>query len=220
MIILGDFLWVNLLLAPLALLILIMTIRNTNWSAFKQHKGAQHFFGGITLILIVFWTMRAGISPGLHFHALGFTALTLLMGWPFALLSSALIVSAMVILGKITINDVALSWLLVCVVPIAFTYFFYRLVDRFLPHNPFVYILVAGFFNAGITQAVYALLAGGWYAMTGVYSVEHIWDNYWCNLPLMMFPEGIMNGMFIAGMVSFSPQWLSTFDEQSYFGEE
>jgi len=32
-----------------------------------------------------------------------------------------------------------------------------------------------------------------------------------------MFPEGVVNGMFITGMVVYHSRWLSTFDEDSYF---
>ena len=50
-----------------------------------------------------------------------------------------------------------------------------------------------------------------------VYTLDKVWHNYLRYLPLMMFPEGVINGMFITGMVVFNSRWLSTFDEDSYF---
>lgn len=161
--------------------------------------------------------MHAGIKPGLHFHVLGLTAATLLMGWRFSLLAGALVVIVMAGFGKIRIAEIGLTYCLVVIIPVLFTYSLYLLIQRHLPQNPFVYILVAGFLNAGLTQAVHALTVSSVYLWDGIYTTKELWLDYLRFLPLMMFPEGIINGMFLAGMVSFNPQWLSTFDEDSYF---
>ena len=202
-----------LISAPL----LFYTIKTINWAAFSHHAGVQHFFLGSLLVVSGFWFMRAGVRPGLDFHIIAATALTLLMGWRLALLNMAIVLVVMVFLGVIEPEAWAVSFLLGAAIPVFAAYQFFLNVYRRMPHNPFIYILVAGFLNAGFTQVVYACSVSGWYWFEGIYTLEQIWRDYLRMLPLMMFPEGITNGMFIAGMVSFHPRWLSTFDEDSYF---
>ena len=48
-----------------------------------------NFFLGSLLVVSGFWFMRAGVRPGLDFHIIAATALTLLMGWRLALLNMA-----------------------------------------------------------------------------------------------------------------------------------
>lgn len=201
----------------LALGVVTYAAVTANWRSFLQHSGVQHFFAGALVVIVVLWMMSAGIKQGLHFHILGVTGLTLLMGWRFALLAGVLVVSFMVAIGDLRLQNWGLSCCLTVVAPVMFTYLFYLYIYRQLSHNPFVYILVAGFLNAGITQALYALLVSGFYVLDGTYTVSEVWFDYLRFLPLMIFPEGVVNGMFLAGMVSFHPQWLSTFDEGSYF---
>jgi len=201
----------------LALALLGYVVATVNWAAFSRHSGVQHFFLGSIIVASGFWFMRAGIRPGLDFHILGVTALTLLMGWRLAVLALAMVLVVMAVLGVIDLTAWAMSLLLGVAVPVAATYQFFIHVYRRLPHNPFIYILVAGFLNAGFSQVIYTSAVSAWYWWAEGYTLDYIWDDYLRLLPLMMFPEGITNGMFIAGMVSFHPRWLSTFDEDSYF---
>jgi len=200
-----------------AVVIVFYLIYSLNWSAFRAHSGVQNFFIGSIFVASGFWAMHAGVRPGLGFHILAATAMTLLMGWRFALLSLAIVLAVMVVFGRIHWQEWALSFLIGAAIPVFACYQFYLHVFHRLPKNPFVYILVGGFLNAGFTQAVYALAVSIWYWWAGDYTWTVIWEDYLRYLPLMMFPEGVINGMFIAGMVSFHPRWLSTFDEDSYF---
>jgi len=208
----------GLLADILAVLLLIYILFTINWPVLRRRQGTHHFFAGAIIVIAGLWLMRAGIKPGLHFHILGVTALTLLMGWRLALLACAFVLAIMLIAGRLLPEDMGISFLLGCALPVLITYQFYQQVYRRLPHNPFVYILVAGFLNAGVTQACYAVILSAWYMHIELWSASVVWNDLLTYLPLMMFPEGITNGMFIAGMVSFHPRWLSTFDEDSYFG--
>lgn len=200
-----------------ALAFVFYSFYSANWRSFRRFAGVQHFFAGAVLVITGLWCMHAGIKRGLDFHILGLTSLTLLMGWRFALLAGAFVVSSMVGFGKISFQEWGLSYALVVVIPVLFTYLIFLHVYRRLPCNPFVYILVAGFLTAGVTQALHAVTVSGFYWLDDTYTGKELWLNYLRFLPLMMFPEGVINGMFLAGMVSFHPQWLSTFDQDSYF---
>ena len=47
-------------------------------------RKSQHVFMGAIVMLLTFWGIKAGISPGLGFHHLGATLFTLMFGWPLA----------------------------------------------------------------------------------------------------------------------------------------
>ncbi|WP_430461352.1 energy-coupling factor ABC transporter permease [Thalassolituus sp. LLYu03] len=203
--------------ALVALAVLLFAIRTYHWPALRDNRSAQHFFAGSVVALAVLWNMQAGILPGLSFHLMGITAVVLLMGWRLALVVTLLMQVVLTLTGKLWWGALGYSYLLSCVVPVLFSYAFYLVVVQRLRRNPFVYILIAGFINAGLTHAVSDIsqsLALWW---LNVYTLDLIWHDYLRYLPLMMFPEGVVNGMFISGMVVFHTRWLSTFDEDSYF---
>ena len=59
---------------------------------------------GVTVALMVLWLLRVDVLPGLSFHLLGVTSLTLMFGWSLA------IVSATVALAAVTLT-VSGDWL-------------------------------------------------------------------------------------------------------------
>jgi uncharacterized membrane protein len=200
-----------------AVILLLLAIRRVNWQALREYRSTQHLFWGSVVVLAVLWHLRAGILPGMEFHILGYTSLMLMTGWPLAFIAALFVQLLMLLTGKFSWLDFGYQYVFFSALPILFSYGFYLLVYRRLTHNPFVYILVAGFLNAGLTHAFSDLMHSGLMLGFSVYSQEVIWHDYLRYLPLMMFPEGVINGMFISGMVAFHSRWLSTFDEDSYF---
>ncbi|PIQ40183.1 MAG: hypothetical protein COW58_07390, partial [Thalassolituus sp. CG17_big_fil_post_rev_8_21_14_2_50_53_8] len=63
--------------AILSVLLLIPALLSYNWQALLTLRGAQHFFFGSVVVLALLWNMQAGILPGLSFHLMGVTAITL-----------------------------------------------------------------------------------------------------------------------------------------------
>merc|ERR1711879_233022 len=133
------------------------------------------------------------------------------------MMAMALTQSGLVMVGQLEWQMLGYQLLFGCLLPVAFSFWFYCMVYKRLSHNPFIYILVAGFMNAGMTHAFADVINSASYWLLGVYSLDLIWHDYLRYLPLMMFPEGVVNGMFISWMVVFHSRWLSTFDEDSYF---
>lgn len=205
------------LAALLMLVTLLLAAHGVNWAVLRAQRGTQHFFFGTVLVLTLLWSLHAGVLPGLHFHLLGLTAATLLMGWRLALLAGAGVQVLLALMGKLWWGAVPYQFVLVVAVPVLCSYGFWGLVYRRLPHNPFVYILVAGFLNAGLAHAVADVAQTLALWLQGLYTPERLWHDYLRYLPMMMFPEGVVNGMFITGMVVFHSRWLSTFDDDSYF---
>lgn len=196
---------------------LLFAIKGINWSILSAHKTAQHIFFLSVLVLAGFWHFDAGLLPGLHFHILGLTAITLMMGWRLALLVGLFVQIILVVSGKLWWAAVPVQWLTSVLVPVLSSYTGWWIVNRCFPHNPFVYIILACFFNAVLAQAITNLAEAAVLVTFDIYSFEKVWDNYLYLLPLMLFPEGVINGMFITCMVVFHSKWLSTFDAESHF---
>lgn len=202
---------------PLMLGLLGWALYGVNWQVLASNRAAQHVFYGSVLLCLPFWLLSAGILPGLHFHLLGMTALTLVMGWRLALLVGFIVQIILCVLGKLWWAAVPYQFLLAVALPVFSSIGVCWLVARTLPHNPFVYILLAAFVNAGIAQALSVIAQSIAFWGMGVYQWETIWYSFLSYLPMMMFPEGTVNGMFITAMVVFHNRWLSTFDANSYF---
>lgn len=196
---------------------LVWALTQVSWQALINNRRVQHIFFASALFVAILATMRAGIVPALTIHMLAATSITMMMGWPLALLCLSLAQLIITMAGFEHYQNLAVNGVLSAVVPVMITFLFYRLIVKPLPHNPFVFIMVGGFFNGTITIALTACVTSYGLWVSGIYSPEIIWHNYLRYLPLMMFPEGFLNGMFISGMVAFQPQWLSCFDEDSYF---
>jgi len=64
-----------------------------------------------------------------------------------------------------------------------------------------VYIFLAGFFNGAIAIACVAIITSLMLGGLEVYTWDAVYENYFMYLPLMLFPEGFVNGMFIAGII-------------------
>lgn len=202
----------------LMLALLVYALIGINWGRLHQYASLQHFFWGAILVLsLLSHMMKAGLLPALEFHLMGYTALTLLMGWRLALLVGVGVSLVGLVFGFVSLSGFAYQYLIDCAITILFSWRFLRFSQRYFPLNPFVYIMVGTFFNAGLAHVFSDLIKGMNLVLMDVYSLEQVWREYLRYLPLIMFPEGVINGMFITGMVVFNPKWLSSFDEDVYF---
>lgn len=87
---------------------------------------------------------------------------------------------------------------------------------HYLPRNIFVFIFVAGFFNGALTGSAHLLVSGLYYWFTGNHDWTTIVDNYLVFIPLLAFPEGLLNGMSLTMFTVFKPEWLRVFSDRDY----
>ena len=173
-------------------------------------------FLGTCVGLSVLWSLRAGISPGLNFHLLGVTLLTLMFGWPLAVVGSTLVLLIITLNGDAGWDTFALNALLMGVLPASISLGVLRLTERSLPPNFFVYVMVNAFFTGALTIIATTLLAAGLFALIGTYSPAQLRYEYLPFLLLMIFPEGLLNGGVMTMLVGLRPQWVATFDDARY----
>lgn len=177
--------------------------------------GNARVFLAATAALLGLWTIRAGIEPGLDLHLIGATALTLMFGPWFAILSLSLIVAGITIhTGQYAAYPGNL--LLMGALPVAVSWTIYRFVDRRLPNNIFVYLFLNAFFGAGVAVASVGLASTAFAALSGAYRIEHLLENYLPYYVLLAWAESFNTGMIITLLVVYRPEWISTFDDARY----
>lgn len=199
---------------------LVLAVWKSPWRTISANRGLQHLFFGATVLLLLMWSMRAGISPGLSIHFLGVTALTLVLGWDLAILSASFVLLGMTILGKESWQGFAVNGLCLVVIPAFLSYGIHQLVDKKLPKNFFIYLFLCGFIGSSVVVAVSGLLMSGVLWIEGVYPWSKITQEYVDYLPLIMFPEGLMNGILMTGIMVFYPDWIRTFNARLYIDEQ
>lgn len=176
----------------------------------------QHLVFGSAVAVSFLWWFRTDIYEGLEIHFLWLTALTLFLGWRWALVSSGLALSVVAAIGIIPWQDIGVLGLIGCVVPILFSYFVYLVAYHKLPRHFFVYIFVCAFFTGAATIALKMFLFSLFYQQIGAYDWLTLSDNYLILIPLLLFPEALLNGMTMTLGVIYRPEWVATFYDKQY----
>ncbi|SIS45647.1 energy-coupling factor ABC transporter permease [Neptunomonas antarctica] len=213
----GAWLWV---MDILYLCVVLVAAWKSPWSVIISNRGLQHLFFGATVLLLMMWSMRAGLSPGLSIHFLGVTALTLVLGWDLAILSASLVLLGMTLIGKESWEGLAVNGLCLVVLPVFLSYAIHLFVDKKLPKNFFIYLFVCAFAGSVIAIAASGLTMATLLWMDGVYPWSKIDHQYVSLLPLIMFPEGLMNGILMTAIMVFYPDWIRTFNAKVYIDEQ
>lgn len=199
---------------------LAMAMLRAPWAVLQTNKVLQHMLLGATVLMMLMWSMRAGISPGLGIHFLGLTLMTLVFGWDLALIAATIALIGMAIIGRESWDGLFVNGLCSVLLPILSTTVILHTVEKYLAKNFFVYLFVCGFIGAAISTAVAGLSTSAILVLDGVYTVGKIVHEYVRYLPLIMFPEGLMNGIFLTGLMVFHPDWVRTFDAHAYIDEQ
>jgi uncharacterized membrane protein len=196
----------------LNLLLMLWALWRAPWRALLVDE-RLHVFLGTCVALMVLWQIKAGVSPGLNFHILGSTLLLLMFGAPLALLGVALVLCAVSLNGFGGWQAYSVNALLMDALPVGMSWMVWRLVVRYLPSNLFIYIFLCGFFAAALAMASVGLSSTVLFAASGAYSLDHLLAHYLPFYLLMVFPEAIVTGSFVALLTVYRPHWIVTYDE-------
>lgn len=197
------------------LLVGLLALWAAPWRTFLASTRLQHVFMGASVALFLIWIFEAGIRPALGFHFLGITVYTLMFGWSLGTIGVGLITVAVATISG-DWSSMAINALLLGVLPVSISYGIYRLVHRYLPHHLFVYIFLCGFFNAMLAAGAAVLALVILLVATETYTFARISNDYLPFLPLYLFPEGMLNGMVLTALIGLQPDWLKTYDDETY----
>jgi uncharacterized membrane protein len=196
---------------------ILWVLCNISWQNIRQDTTAQHLFFGSIFALSCLWQIRGGIKPGLEVHFLGVTAAVLFMGWPLGILAATGALISATGFGWMPWSELGLQGFLQVGLPAGVTWCGYRLSQRYLPPNPFIYLMVCAFFVAGFAMGALVLAKAATLWIANIYSWDIIYHNYVRYLVLMMFPEAFLNGAIMGAFFLISPHWIATFDEDVFF---
>ncbi len=208
----STWLWIGYVLYAC---LLVAAVSQAPWSTLKDNE-RMHVYLGTCVGLMVIWTVKAGISPGLSFHYLGATLFTLMFGWRLALVGFSLVLAGTTLSIGADWLGFAMTMLCKGALPILVSHGLHRLFQEKLPAHVFIYIFLNAFFTAALAVLASSLAVAAILGYAGAYTSQHLLSEYLAFAPLMMFSEAWVTGMLIAIFVGYRPGWLSTFEDSRY----
>lgn len=175
-----------------------------------------HVFFGAAVMLMCLWHLDTQVQPGLNYHLLGLTAVTLIFGWSFAVIAAALALLGFSINSGLGWDGFALNALLSGLLPITLTQVMLVLIRYYLPKQFFVYVLVNGFLTAGLVGVAMGYMAAWLLVGSGAYTFAELSRTVLPFFPLMFLPEAMLNGWIMVILVAFRPEWVYSFSDEQY----
>lgn len=208
--------WQFLLTGLLFLVGLALSYRQADWRRLRLDQTLQHSFFGAAVALGFLWQLRAGVLPGLSVHILAITTVTLMLGWALAVYAGLIALTISVLAGAETVAAFPATALVTVMLPAGLSHAVMLWERRRGFRNFFAYILVCGFFGAGLAVAVAGCVMVGLLWLSGAYTGYQLIHDYLRYLPLIIFPEAFINGALIASLMVSYPQRLLTLDQRRY----
>jgi uncharacterized membrane protein len=172
------------------------------------------YFAAVAMVALL-WTLRAGIEPGLNYHLLGITALTLMFDWQFALLAVGLALAITTWQGPAGWEAFGINALTMGALPVLCTRLLLAAGQRWLPANFFIYIFINSFFAGALAMLLCGLAATLVLAFASSGATDTVTD-YLLYIPMLMFGEAFLNGMAMTLLVAYKPRWVATFHDHRY----
>ena len=167
---------------------------------------------GVLVILPWLWALPRLHTMPLQLQLSGACAVTLMLGWPLAVLTLAGVGLIAAVLAPTDFDVLVTQVVWQGVVPATLALGLGALLRRWAGTHPFVYILARAF--AGTVLCTFA--AGSLAQMAG-HELQFVGPGLskvarW----LMAWGDGFMTGMVAAIFVAFRPQWLATWSDRLY----
>ncbi|MDX1571695.1 MAG: hypothetical protein R3200_14540 [Xanthomonadales bacterium] len=200
------------LAAIVVLPLLVLGAARAPWRLVLARSERQHLMLGALVVLPALWTMAVPLDSGIRLHLLYMTTVTLIFGWSLAVVIGSLAQLGLVLINQAELLSLPVNVLIDVVIPVTVTHSILALCERFRYRNLFVYLFGPAF--AGAVLAALASVAVGWLLIRSSATPE-------LNpaiLPLLVFPEGFLNGTLITAFAVFRPNLLRTYDEARLIG--
>ncbi|KTG16597.1 MULTISPECIES: energy-coupling factor ABC transporter permease [unclassified Guyparkeria] len=211
---------VSLPIAVIGWLIAVVSVawavRAAPWSALRAEPARFNLVGLAGLFLLGMWSLKATLMPGLTLHFLGAATATLVIGLELTLIAGliAAIVLPLAFGGGLAIAG--WHFVLAALLPALITYAITRGSQRWMPPNFFIYLFIGVFLSAVLGVIAHGTGTALLVMAMGLYDADIVWNNYLRILPLLAFPEGVINGMIMTALALVIPQWVISFDDHFY----
>jgi uncharacterized membrane protein len=196
-------------------LCLIGALRMAPWSRLRSAE-QLHVFLGTLVVLLLLWHLQTEVRPGLFYHLLGLTAVTLMFGWSLAVIAASVALAGVCINTGAGMEGFVVNAMVAGVLPITLTQVMLILIRWYLPKQFFVYVLVNGFLTAGFVGVACGYLVTWMLVISGAYSFAELSETVLPFFPLMFLPEAFLNGWAMVVLVVFRPGWVYSFSDEQY----
>jgi uncharacterized membrane protein len=174
------------------------------------------FLAGV-VVLPWFWMLpqllpSSVVAGGVSVQLSGACLMTLLLGWPLAVLALALVGAVVWVVGSLPPEAWLSQWVWVGLVPATLAMILGAALRRWVPAHVFVYILGRGFLGTAASIFLSGVLYELLYHLVGGVAVGEALVARW----LMAWGDAFLTGMLVAIFVAFKPQWLATWSDQRY----
>lgn len=190
-------------------------LRGLQWPRLAEPASAA-VFGATLLALCLMRIASVPLAPGLELQFSGAAAATLMFGWRYALLALALATGMDAVATGAAWIGAPWAFLVGGALPVAGTWWLLATTRRWLPRNPFVYILGVAFGGGLLCMALAQGARAAVATLAGAAGTGSAPGDYVLSLPAMMFAEGFFTGGALAVLVTWRPQWVATFDDEFY----
>jgi uncharacterized membrane protein len=207
----SSYIWISFILY---VSLLFFALWQAPWFHLKNTTDTHVFFASC-LILWLMWRNSVGITPGMEFHLLLASTMTLMFGWPFAILGVSFAQLALTIEGEAQWASFFINTLCNGIIPIFVTYAVYWLVYIALPRHFFIYIFLTAFIGSALAMLISRLVGLVILLSGGHYALADLGEEPWF-IVVMLFPEAFMNGLIMTILVVYRPQWVSSFSDKDY----
>ena len=166
-----------------------------------------------TLVLLPWlWALPSLHQMPLQLHWSGAPLVTLMLGWPLAVLALIGVGIVTVFISATSVDTAAALIVWQGLLPATFVLLLGAALRRWVSHHPFVYVLGRGFLGSVLCIFAASLLAQ-WtgHELPNVSSGLSV-IAFW----LMAWGDAFITGMVCAIFVAFKPQWLATWSDQMY----
>lgn len=192
-----------------------LSVRQAPWSRL-QASAQSNLWLGMIVVLILLWSLVAGIKPGLSLHFLGATVFTLCFGPALAFIGLSVVLAGVTLNGAGDWGSFALNSLVMAGTGVATSYGIFRLSERWLPRHLFVYLFFSAFFGSALSVLAVGSVAILVLGLGHAYDFGYLTGEYLLYFLLLGFSEAWLSGMAMTLLVIYRPEWVATFDDIRY----
>jgi uncharacterized membrane protein len=200
-------------------LLFARSVLAADWGRLRD-PAALNVWAGMIVCLVLVWSLKAGVRPGLSLHLVGATLITLCFGRSLAFVGMSMVAAGVTLNGDVDAFAYALNMLLTAGTGIWISDRIHRLAVRFLPGHLFVYVFVCGFFGSAAAICAIGGVVTALLAALGAYPWDYLAGEYLPYFLLLGFSEAWLSGMLLTLFVVYRPQWVATFDDARYLANK
>lgn len=210
--------WLSLITNAIAMLALADAARRAHWSgSLREHA----IWALATAVTLLGHRASFALPGGGELHYLGAACLTLLLGYPRAVLSMAAVLLIEMLWRDAPLSAWGLQVLLGGVMPAWLIWAMVRICRRRLPRNLFVFLLGCGLLGIAASNMLQLLAGTAAMAWLGPQTAAELWGQYLPFGLLLSWGEAVIEGMMITLAVVYAPPGtVRLFDESFYLGHE